>query len=87
MNRQIIVRSCWTSQRRLSATAVSGSSQRRLTGQEILDPLHVDFHVADLDRVLDVGVCDCDRGEDLLRYPWDQALEFGIIDVCALSRP
>lgn len=55
-------------------------------GEQVADPFHVDFHVADLDRVLDVGVRRGDTREYLLRDARDETLELGVLDIGAHHR-
>jgi len=57
------------------------------TCEQVLDLLHVDLHVADLDGVLDTDVRGDDGGEDLLDDTRDDASECRVLDVCALGEP
>lgn len=55
-----------------------------LTSQQILNPLHIDLHITDLDRILDITLRLRDTGEDLFGYTGDESLEGGVVYVCSL---
>ena len=58
--------------------------QQELTSKQILDFLHVDFHIADFDCIFDITIRLDYRSEDLLDDTRDQTFEWLICDIRSL---
>jgi len=59
-------------------------SSQQLTSKQILDLLHVDFHIADFDCIFDITIRLDNCSKDLLDDTWNQTFERLICDIRSL---
>jgi hypothetical protein len=57
----------------------------QLTSKQILDLLHVDFHIADFDCIFNIAIGFDDCCEYLLDYTWYETFEGLICDIGPLK--
>jgi hypothetical protein len=60
------------------------SKARQLTSQQVLDLLHVDFHVANFDGIFDITIRLDNSSKNLLDDSWNKTFERLVRDIRSL---